>query len=139
MITIVIPAYNHQNYVADAIQSALDQTVKCEIICVNDGSQDATLEVMLRFGGEIQIIDQNNKGLPSARNTGIMNATGDYILPLDSDDMLLDNCIEKILKVIEETGADVVAPSFKEFGERQTDIILMQNPTIADFKIANRI
>jgi GT2 family glycosyltransferase len=64
---------------------------------------------------------------------------GDYLLPLDSDDILLDNCVERIQQVIEQTGADVVAPSFRMFGTQQADIILMDNPTINDFKSANRI
>lgn len=136
-ITIGITCYNHQDYVADAIQSALDQTIPCEIIAVNDGSTDNSLGIMSKF--PIKVINQNNKGLPSARNTLIMNMTGDYLLPLDSDDILMDRCAEIISKVIEQTNADIVAPSFKCFGTNQADIILMPSPGINDFKTANRI
>lgn len=136
-ITIGIPVFNQAEYLSDAIQSALDQTVSCEIIVVNDGSQDNSLEVAKRF--PVKVIDQVNKGLPSARNTLIMNATGDYFLPLDSDDILMENCVERILEVIEETDADIVAPSLKTFGVQNETTILMQAPTLNDFKTANRI
>lgn len=141
VITIGITCYNHQDYIADAIQSAIDQTTLCEIIVVNDGSTDNSLEIIRQFEYSIRVkvIDQNNKGLSSARNTVIMNATGAYILFLDSDDILQDNCVQRLTEVIEQTHADVVAPSFKCFGTSQNDVILMPNPTIEDFKSANRI
>src|SRR5207244_2922181 len=85
-----------------------------------------------------KVINQVNKGLASARNSIIMNMTGDYLLPLDADDILLDNCVEKILQVIEETEADIIAPSLKEFGLSQAQVIL-GDPVLEDFKTANRI
>lgn len=137
-ISIIVPTYNHQEYIADALDSILAQTVKpYEVIIVNDGSNDHTLEIAQKY--PFKVIDQVNKGLPSARNTGIMNATGDYILPFDSDDVLLENCVERIIQTIEETDADIISPSFKEFGVRNTKIILMQNPQLEDFKTGNRI
>lgn len=137
MISIIIPSYNQKEYIADAIDSALSQTVKTEIIVIDDGSTDGSLEIARGFG--VKVINQINKGLASARNTGIMNATGDYILPLDADDMLKENCVETILKVIEKTNADIIAPSFKCFGVDNINIILDKNPTIEDFKVGNRI
>lgn len=136
-ISILIPCFNQAEYLPEAIESALDQTVKCEVIVINDGSTDKSLEVAKRY--PVKVIDQINKGLSSARNTGIMNATGDWILPLDADDILLENCVEEILKVIESTKADIVAPSFKQFGISSEEIILMSNPTLEDFKTGNRI
>ena len=139
-ISCIIPCFNHQEYVATAIASALDQTIPCEIIFVNDGSTDNSLEIAKSFQNKgVRIVNQVNKGLPSARNTGIMNATGDYILPLDSDDMLMEKAIEKITEVAEQTNADVISSSFKCFGLSQQEITLMENPTIEDFKIANRV
>ena len=135
-ISIVIPAYRQQDFLPDAIESCLTQTAKPhEIIVVDDGSPDKTAEIATRY--PVKLIRQVNKGLASARNTGIMNATGDWILPLDSDDILLDNCLERIMSY--EGEADIIAPSFKEFGVRQTQIILMPDPKLEDFKTANRI
>lgn len=139
MITIGIPVYNGAAYISDALESALSQTVKAEVIVVNDGSKDGSSEIAKKFG--VKVIDQVNKGLPSARNTLIMNMTGDYLLPLDADDILKDNAVERITQVIEETGADIVAPSFKEFGLSNREVNLSSDPVpgIADFKVANRI
>ena len=139
-ITIGIPCYNQAQYLSDAVESALDQTVSCEIIVCNDGSTDKSLEVSKYYETRgVKVIDQVNKGLPSARNSLIMASTGDYFLPLDADDILKENAVERILSVIEATGADIVAPSFKCFGIQNEEIILMQNPTLEDFKTANRI
>ena len=134
-LTIGIPCYNQQSYLADAIESALLQG-DVEVIVCDDGSTDNSLEVAKRF--PVKVIHQVNKGLASARNTLIMNMTGDYFLPLDADDILLDNCVPKIKEVIEKTGADIVAPSFKEFGISNREVIL-GDPTLEDFKTANRI
>jgi glycosyltransferase involved in cell wall biosynthesis len=137
-LTIGIPVYNQAEYLADAIESALAQTVKCEVIVCNDGSTDNSLEVARRY--PVKVINQINKGLSSARNSLIMAATGDYFLPLDADDILMENAAERILEAIESTNADVIAPSFKEFGVRNQEIILPAVlPTIEDFKTGNRI
>ena len=138
-ISVCIPCYEQAQYLAQAIDSVLAQTLKpYEIIVINDGSQDETRYVALQYP-EIKYIEQSNKGLASARNTGIMNMTGDYFYPLDADDMMLENCIEKVSQVIEETDADIVAPSFKCFGKNEGTVQLTPNPTLEDFKIANRI
>lgn len=136
MISITISSYNQAEYLPDAIESALAQTVPCEILVVDDGSTDNSLEIAKRY--PVKVISQVNKGLSSARNTGIMNMTGDYFLPLDSDDILLPNCVEVMEKAIKETNADIIAPSMKNFGVHNNEIILQQ-ATLQDFMIANRI
>ena len=139
-ISVVIPTFNQADTLSQTIESVLDQTrlPKNEIIVVIDGSKDGSLTIAKSY--DVKVISQVNKGLSSARNTGIMNATGDWILFLDSDDILKPNCLERIEQVINKNpDADIVAPSFKEFGVRDTEIILMENPTIKDFIVANRI
>lgn len=140
-ISIIIASYNQAQYLPGAIGSVLDQTVKAhEIVVVDDGSQDNSLAIAKSYESDgVKVIPQVNKGLSSARNTGIMNATGDYCLFLDSDDMLLENAVERITEVAEKTDADIISPSFKCFGLAQDQIILMENPTIEDFKVANRV
>ena len=138
-ISIGIPCYNQAQYLEECIESVLNQTVKPhEIILVNDGSPDETRYVAHQYA-QIKYIEQVNKGLASARNTIIMNMTGDYLYPLDSDDIMLPNCLEKITEVIESTSADIVAPSFQTFGKHTENVILMPDPKLEDFKIANRI
>ena len=137
-ISIIIPVYNHKEFIADAIDSALAQTVKPhEIIVIDDGSTDGSAEITSRY--PVKLIRQVNKGLASARNTGIMNATGEYILPLDSDDILLDKCIGKITQKIKETSADIIASSFKCFGVENHEIILSGTLAAKDFIEVNRI
>lgn len=146
-ISIVIPTYNQGEYLEDCLESAYNQTVQAhEIIVVNDGSLDDTKEIAERFmfkefpliSSPVRVINQVNKGLASARNTGIMNATGDYVLFLDSDDMLLENTIERLTQEIQVTNADIVAPSFKEFGKSDREVIL-GGFTMEDLKKANRL
>lgn len=139
--TIAIPVYNQSDTLAEAIESALKQTVPCEVIVVNDGSTDQTKFVLDEYVDRVKVITQINKGLPNARNTAIMNAAGDWFLPLDSDDVLEPNCVERLMQVIEEMNGevDIVAPSFRVFGSQQQDVLLMMRPTIEDFKSGNRV
>lgn len=137
MITIGIASYNQSEFLRDAIESALNQTIKAEVLVCDDGSNDDSLKIAKEY--PVKVISQVNKGLPSARNTLIMNMTGDYFLPLDSDDILLPNCVEVMEKAIQKTNADIVAPSLKHFGVSNSQTILGQNPTLQDFVSANRI
>lgn len=133
-VSIIIPSYNQRAFLEEAIESALNQTELCEVIVVDDGSTDDSLLMAQAYKSEIKVISQVNKGLASARNTGIMNATGDWILPLDADDVLLENCVAFL-----DGEADVIAPSFRTFGTTNSVVILMPNPTLEDFEVANRI
>lgn len=146
-ISIVITSYNYAQYLPDAIESAYNQTLSPhEIIIVDDGSTDNSLQIAEQYmfkelpliESPVRVISQVNKGLPSARNTGIMNATGDYILFLDADDMLTENAVEKLASKALETNADIIAPSFRCFGKYNQDVVI--GPfNIEDFKKANRI
>lgn len=88
-VSIIIPAYNQREYLAEAIQSVCDQTYRnWELVVVDDGSTDATAEVVANFSdARIHYIYQENKGSPGARNTGIRNSRGDYLAFLDADDI----------------------------------------------------
>ncbi len=144
MISVIVPAYNVQEYLNDCIDSILDQKVQGEIIIVNDGSKDKSLEIAKKYEADrpdiVKVISQVNKGLASARNTGIMNAKFEWCLFLDADDMLVDGALEKILKTIKENPeADIVSGSFKTFGTSNQEIILMPDPKLEDFRTGNRI
>lgn len=137
-ITIGIPCYRQAEYLPEAIESALRQTYKnTEVIVVNDGSPDNTKEIAEKY--PIKVINQVNKGLASARNAAIMSMRGQYFLPLDADDILLDNCVEELVRVAKATDVDVIAPSFRTFGTSNETVILMASPTLEDFRMANRI
>jgi glycosyltransferase involved in cell wall biosynthesis len=95
LVTVVIPAYNQGQYLAEAVRSVLAQTLQpVEIIVVDDGSTDATSEVAATFSDRIVYIRQTNQGLAAARNTGIKAAQADLIKLLDSDDALYPTSLQ---------------------------------------------
>jgi glycosyltransferase involved in cell wall biosynthesis len=96
-VTVVIPTYNRAQFVADAIQSVLDQTFQdFELIVVDDGSTDATADVVGRFSdSRLRYVYQSNQERSAARNHGIRLAAGEYVAFLDSDDMWLPTKLEK--------------------------------------------
>jgi len=107
LVSIIIPCYNAENWLAGTLESALAQTwPNTEIIVVNDGSRDASLEVARRFAGRnVRIIDQPNQGASAARNHGLRVAQGDFIQFLDADDLLAPG------KIAAQVGALAAAPT----------------------------
>ena len=95
-VSVIIPNYNYGRFLRQAIQSALDQSLKPhEIIVVDDGSTDDSMEILRSFGDSIIMIEQSNQGVAAARNKGSENATGDFLAFLDSDDFWHPNKLEK--------------------------------------------
>jgi glycosyltransferase involved in cell wall biosynthesis len=87
LVSVIIPAYNAEKYISASIQSVLDQSISdYEIIVINDGSTDKTLNLLKKFKHHIHVIDQENGGVSTARNAGIAYSTGKYIAFLDADD-----------------------------------------------------
>lgn len=140
-VTIGISSYGQAAFLPEAIESALGQSYKnTEVIVIDDGSRDGSLNIALNYQKKgVKVINQVNKGLASARNAAIMSMRGQYFLPLDADDILLENCVEELVRVAKATGADIIAPSFKTFGLSGEQVILMAAPTLADFRTGNRI
>ena len=108
MISIVIPVYNVAPYLKRCVQSVLRQTYRnLEVILVDDGSTDGSGELCDQLAltdSRIQVVHQKNQGLSGARNTGIRQATGEYIAFIDSDDeWLFDDGLEKLLKTTNES------------------------------------
>ncbi len=87
-VSVIIPAYNAERYIADAIESALGQTLPpYEIIVVDDGSTDGTADVVRRYGEPVRLLLQRNRGPAAARNRGLMEARGEFVAFLDADDV----------------------------------------------------
>lgn len=100
-ISVIVPVYNVEKYLADCLDSLLSQSFKdIEIICINDGSTDKSLEILklykMRFPGILTVINQENRGLSVARNVGLAAARGEWLCFVDSDDMLVEGTLEKI-------------------------------------------
>jgi glycosyltransferase involved in cell wall biosynthesis len=96
-VSVVLPVYNVERYVAASIQSVLAQTyADFELVIVDDGSTDGSLHLCQQFTDpRIRIIQQKNRGLAGARNTGIRHATGEYIALLDSDDLFAPEKLQR--------------------------------------------
>ena len=104
-VSIVIPCYNQGKYLDEAVESVLDQTYQdFEIIVVNDGStEDFTKKLLENYKKpKTRVIHTDNQGLASARNRGIEEAKGEYILPLDSDDKIGKEYLEEAVKILDE-------------------------------------
>lgn len=110
-ISVVIPAYNVGIYIDECIKSILNQTYKnYEVIIVNDGSTDNTLKVCNKYkeNANIKIITQKNKGVSIARNRGIDEATGKYIVFVDPDDIVSKYYLETLSKNVKDDNVDMV-------------------------------
>ncbi|MEM0984248.1 MAG: glycosyltransferase family 2 protein [Planctomycetota bacterium] len=101
LFTVAIPVYNRADLVGKTIESVFAQTFDdYEIVCVNDGSSDDSLSVLRSYEPRVRVIDQENKGLSGARNAGAEHAQGEYLLFLDSDDLLFPWSLEVMAEAI---------------------------------------
>lgn len=117
-ISIIMPVYNAMDFLEMSIQSVADQTFNdFELICVDDGSTDGSLDYLNELKQTypfIRIIEQQNQGSGKARNNGLKNAKGEYIGFLDSDDIFLDsNALEEMYRVAHENDANLVSANLK--------------------------
>lgn len=101
-VSVLIPVYNCENYVAEAIESVLSQTYKnIEVIIVDDGSTDNSLGIVKRYeSSSVKIFSQSHSGAPRARNFAFQQSTGDYIQYLDADDILAPNKIQSQVHIL---------------------------------------
>ena len=126
LVSIIVPMYNVEKYIEKCITSLLEQTYKnCEIIIVNDGSEDKSSEIVEKIAtqnGNIKIINQKNSGVSVARNTGIENANGDYIIFVDADDYLAKDFVEYMVKLIKMNNSEFAysISNFKKENEKET-------------------
>lgn len=111
-VSIVVPVYNTEKYIAQTLDSVLNQTFSdFECICINDGSTDNSLKILKEYAEKdkrIRIISQENAGLANVKNVGIRNAVGDYIIFVDSDDFISLDYVEKMYARIIEKDYDIV-------------------------------
>ena len=115
-VSIIVPVYNVESYLAMCLDSLTCQSFEdIEIICINDGSTDNSLEILehyQKFDRRIKIINKENGGLSSARNAGIKAANGDYILFVDSDDWISSNAVERLYENAKKNNSDLVIFDF---------------------------
>ncbi|MGH7942144.1 MAG: glycosyltransferase family 2 protein [Limisphaerales bacterium] len=108
VVSVVIPAYNRAHCITATVESALAQTFKdLEIIAVDDGSSDGTSSVLAQFGSRIRLIQQDNRGVSSARNTGVRAARGKWIAFLDSDDHWHPKKLERQIAALQKFNGKI--------------------------------
>lgn len=110
LISFIIPVYNFAEYVSDCIYSILNQTYKnIEVVIVNDGSTDNTLQVInniAKYDSRVLTIHKKNEGVSVARNTGISACHGEYIVFVDADDYLAQDYADYMMQLVNNTGAE---------------------------------
>ncbi len=119
-VSVVIPVYNGEKFIESCIDSVLNQTYKnIEIIVINDGSTDKSLEIINDKYTQISVYNQKNGDVAKARNAGIALAQGDYIALLDQDDYWMENKIELQVKaIIENNFPDVCFTNLKKINSK---------------------
>ena len=128
-VSIVVPVYNAENYLDQCVTSIMGQTYRhLEIILVNDGSTDHSLEICRKYAEidkRITVVEQINQGVVKARKTGVEAATGDFIGWADADDWMESGYIEGLVRLQEESNADIVAAT--HFHDIGSDSRLIKN------------
>lgn len=125
-VSIIVPVYNASAFLSRCIESICNQSYRnLELILIDDGSTDNSLEICQAFSNEytfIKVIVQPNRGVSEARNAGIQAATGDFITFVDSDDWLDINTVETATEFLQKYHADVVTYGWRRVSEDSEDI-----------------
>ena len=135
-ISIIIPVYNVEQYLAECLDSVVNQTMRdIQIICANDGSPDGSRAILQEYAdcdARIEIIDKPNGGLSSARNAAYPLIQGKYALFVDSDDWIERDACEKLFDKAEQSGAEITAFFYRREGDRTEHINLSHRITPQD-------
>ncbi|OCR96985.1 glycosyl transferase [Campylobacter fetus subsp. testudinum] len=139
-ISVIIPCFNAEGFLKECLESLLNQSFKdIEVIAINDGSSDDTLDILNKFASidsRITIIDQQNSGASAARNAGIKASNGEFIMFLDSDDFLSSNeILHKLYNIALNLDADLV---FGDFNYYKNGEIRYQKNYICDEGIVDK-
>ena len=120
IVSVIIPVYNTEMWLEECLESVVHQTLQdIEIICVNDGSTDRSLEILRIYAesdSRVRIVCQENKGLSEARNTGVRAASGEYLYFMDSDDTLEPNALEICVDDMNRRDLEYICFNMAAFG-----------------------
>lgn len=115
-VSVLIPCYNAEKYLIQCLDSVVNQTLKdIEIICINDGSTDNTLDILEQYAkkdARVKIINQKNGGMGRAYNNGLSNATGEYIAIVESDDWVNADAFEFLYNLANKNNADIAKADY---------------------------
>lgn len=122
LVSVIIPCYNSEDFIAEAIQSALDQDYENkEIIVINDGSTDGSLNIIKSFSEKIKFISQENQGRSEAKNTGIIASMGEYIAFLDSDDYWDKSFLKLMINAVVSKNVKLAYCGWKNIGKNKNN------------------
>ena len=126
-LSIIIPIYNVEKYIADCLHSIFDQNAEgnYEVILVNDGTKDCSMEIAREICSgkpNVTVAQQENQGLSAARMRGLAEAKGEYVWFVDSDDWLVDNALETVFTYIEDSSYDVIVTPISKYREETPSI-----------------
>jgi glycosyltransferase involved in cell wall biosynthesis len=135
-VSIIVPAYNAAQWLRETLESALAQThADKEIIVVDDGSRDGTMDATRSFSGRgIRVVTQPNRGPAAARNHGLRLATGDFIQYLDADDLLAPDKIAAQIRRLDRNPSLLASCRWGRFRQTITDTVFADDGMAADFK-----
>ena len=128
-LSIIVPVYNVEKYIHSCFESIYQQGLNenvFEVIIVNDGTTDRSMEMIADFISQhqnITVINQYNQGLSVARNNGIAQADGEYILMPDPDDLLIKDSLKPLLEIAIESQADLIVADFIKLNNKEIDSI----------------
>ena len=118
-VSVIVPVYNNARYLHQALDSVVNQTLKeIEIIIVNDGSTDASLDIINEYASKdlrIKVINQPNRGVANAINNGMARATSEYLAEMDSDDYIKPEMYEELYEYSKTNDLDIVISNYYEF------------------------
>lgn len=118
-LSIIVPIYNSEKYIADCLDSLIDQgfnNAEYEVLCIDDGSTDQSADIVREYAYKnscIKLFRKDNGGIASTRNFGLFHASGKYITFVDSDDFLASNSLAKMIRHIEKTGSPMISFSYE--------------------------
>lgn len=126
-VSVIIPVYNVEKYLRECLDSVINQTLKdIEIICINDGSADGSLNILKEYcqkDSRIIVVDKKNEGAGKAREVGIKQATGEYLAFLDGDDLYLTDFLEKMYDNAKENNSDIVICPVKKYDTKIAEYV----------------
>jgi glycosyltransferase involved in cell wall biosynthesis len=126
-ISVIMPIYNADDYISKAIETILSQTFEdFELICVDDGSTDKSVEIVKSFAKSdkrIKLVEMSHIGVSTARNKGLLKSQGEYIIFLDADDFYEDTLLEKLYNTATELNLDIVATDFDLYDNKKARYI----------------
>ena len=124
-VSVIIAVYNAEKYLVQCLDSVLNQTLKeIEIILVNDGSTDNSMQILEKYqkkDARVRVINQENQGAAAARNAGMKLAVGEYLSFLDADDFFSPEMLEEMYAGCVEQDADISVIRSKEYNEQSHD------------------